>query len=254
MSIPNKNCVDTLLALFKKTTKSRNCVSVKLGKVNNDQIVFIKSNVTSGPKVLLAAGFHGNEPAGCWGLLKFFEEASSDIFNSACISILPIVNPSGLRKNCRYNNFKENPNRGLHPKSNKKPSAEGKILLNNLDVLKSCASDGFLSLHEDVDCNGFYAYVAEKNNKHNSLSPAIANTGTTFFPQHANGTFGIGTVLNGIVIDDNNNDGFENRLFGEGTLCTVCTETPGKANFNQRVTANAALSKTFVQYCSLHHT
>ncbi|MHB2838484.1 M14 family metallopeptidase, partial [Klebsiella pneumoniae] len=34
------------------------------------------------PHILIAAGFHGEEPAGCWGMLDFLREGSPELFDN----------------------------------------------------------------------------------------------------------------------------------------------------------------------------
>ncbi|WP_227653453.1 hypothetical protein [Klebsiella pneumoniae] len=102
------------------------------------------------PHILIAAGFHGEEPAGCWGMLDFLREGSPELFDNVAVSFLPLVNLSGLSAGCRLNSTGQNPNRGFTNGAEVEPSVEGKVLLNYEALLKNAARHGVLCCHEDI--------------------------------------------------------------------------------------------------------
>lgn len=221
-----------------------------LGFVEKEPIYLISPQSTKNkPCVLVAAGFHGEEPAGCWGLLNFLETAEDKLLSECAISFLPLVNPTGARVGKRLNTWGENPNSGFcHTSSGSPaPSREGKILIENIQKLKKAGRDGFLSLHEDIDSNEFYIYTFENSNAPGEFSVAMKNAEETFFKPMPNGILEEGALCDGIIF--NHCDGsFEDLMFHENVPRTVCTETPGKLNFLLRVEANTAIIKSFVNY------
>ena len=66
----------------------------RLGEVRTDTIWLLTLPVfNDGPNLLVAAGFHGEEPAGCWGVLRFLDEAPPDLLRRVNLSFLPLVTP-----------------------------------------------------------------------------------------------------------------------------------------------------------------
>lgn len=214
-----------------------------LGKVEDDSILLLlPERVVKGPKLLVAAGFHGDEPAGCWGILQFLEENYLRFSRNFNISFLPLVNPSGFRHGSRINEWQENPNGNFcHTTSGKpEPSREGRILLDHLDQLKFLATDGFVSLHEDFEQNRFYLYTFEQTENPGKFSQALYAELRRFFEPVPDGIVEGVKVVDGIVF--HNCDGsFEDFLFHEGIPRTACTETPGLLDIKKRIEANSSI-------------
>src|SRR6185503_2993050 len=86
-----------------------------LGAVGGQDIVLLKPRDAdaSKPSILAAGGFHGEEPAGPWGIVEFLETAAEATLKSVNYSFLPLVNPTGFIKAQRLNIYGENPNRGF---------------------------------------------------------------------------------------------------------------------------------------------
>lgn len=247
---PDQNDVDYFFSCILKIATKRRYLVETIGFVGKDPIYLLCPRTTTGKQcVLVAAGFHGEEPAGCWGLLNFFEAADDKLFSECAISFLPLVNPTGIRNGNRYNNWGENTNNGFcHTSSGiPEPSREGEILIENIQKLKTIGRDGFLSLHEDIDCTEFYIYTFEKNDLPGEFSAAMKSAEEVFFKPMPNGVLEGGIIQDGIIF--NHCDGsFEDLMFHEGIPRTACTETPGKLDFSLRVEANAAIIKSFVNY------
>ena len=137
-----------------------------LGEVDGEQIWLVRTRQhTEHPdqKMLVVAGFHGEERAGPFAILKWMKDCDHNTLSKADLSFIPIVNPIGFSKNMRYAIPGEKTNCGFcHPERKEKPSREGQILINNIDLLKPLAEDGFLSLHEDAREKEYYLYTFEK--------------------------------------------------------------------------------------------
>ncbi len=241
--------MDTLLREIIDAGKQRGLISVNLGQIGHDPLLLLRAPVSSDsrPCLLLAGGFHGEEPAGCWGLLDFLKLAPNHLFERAAISILPAVNPSGLRKGQRRNVWGENPNRGFCPASTDQPepSREGAILLDNLPMLLEIGRDGFISLHEDNEMRSFYLFTFEKAESPGAFSLELKATEERYFPRVPDGMVEGSHVKEGIVFRECDGS-FEDRMFHEGVPKTACTETPGLYPMDTRVDANHALAVTFV--------
>ena len=231
---------------------------VVLGDLSGESLYLYTKGFNSHKKnILITAGFHGDEPAGVWGILHFLLNTDKAFINKINISFIPSVNPTGLKRGSRINIWNEDPNRGFcHTDSgNYETSKEGSILINNLQYLLGLSKDGFLSLHEDTGEWRFYAYIFEalkiplkdENNNIATLSQILYNTGLKYFPIYLDSNIIIGKVNNGMV--SNACDGsFEDLLFHSGIWRTVCTETPGQTDIHLRMKANSDIIKTFAKY------
>jgi hypothetical protein len=215
----------------------RNLRVVALGFANDWPIFLIRGQ----EKRLVAAGFHGEEQAGPWGLLRYLERAEN-----IGASFLPMVNPSGFRRSCRLNDDGDSPNTGYIASPGEHLSAEGQVLKSNVGVFKELAEDGFLTLHEQTHSPCFYLYAFERELSAETL--AIRRVGERFFPVIENGPIpspGSGMVHDGVVL--NEHDGtFEDWLFQEGVPRCLTTETPLDSEFSRRVEANEAIIHAFV--------
>ncbi|HHC3520411.1 TPA: hypothetical protein ACN7HZ_005328 [Klebsiella pneumoniae] len=134
------------------------------------------------PHILIAAGFHGEEPAGCWGMLDFLREGSPELFDNVAVSFLPLVNLSGLSAGCRLNSTGQNPNRGFTNGAEVEPSVEGKVLLNYEALLKNAARHGVLCCHEDILRQQAYLYTFEHTARPGHFSVALRDELERFFP------------------------------------------------------------------------
>jgi hypothetical protein len=236
--------VAQLIRELTEWSHKRNLSVTPLGRVGEDAILLLlPRDVFDTPNILIAAGFHGEEPAGCWSILRFLKTAPEELVRRANVSFLPLVNPTGMRVGRRYNDWEENPNRGFCPSSadQLQPSREGQILIESL------ARDGFLSLHEDVDQQGFYLFVYGEGKTPGPLARTLHQTESRFFAPCPDGPIEDDFVCGGIA--EARCDGtFEDYLFHQGVPRTACTETPGALAADRRVAANVALITAFVGY------
>ena len=204
------------------------------------------------PSLLISAGFHGEEPAGIWAILKFLLFVDEEEINHVNLSFLPIVNPTGIRDISRNNYLNENPNSNFCHNTDvtEKPSEEGCILLRHLEKLKILANDGFVSLHEDEDFDKFYLYTFENSDTPGDFSNMLRAAETQFFISVPDGYVENDKVMNGIIYKSCDGS-FEDLMFHQGIPCTACTETPGKLDINLRIEANMHIIKQTIKYMSL---
>jgi murein peptide amidase A len=102
------------------------------------------------PSVALAAGVHGDEPAGVWALLDLAESRSLD--PRFAYRIWPCTNPTGFAAGTRANEDGVDVNRTFG-RGGQSPEARAIVTANrDRKFLLS------LDLHEDVDAAGFYHY------------------------------------------------------------------------------------------------
>ena len=240
--------VDLLLDRVVVVAKQRSLTVTTLGEVGRWPLLFLSSRTVIGPSLLLAAGFHGDEPAGCWGLLDFLEGAPDELFQQNRLSFLPCVNPSGLHAEIRCNDLGEDPNRGFCHASmtGDRLSREGDLLVRYIPRI----FDGIISLHEDEDVTGSYVYASEPGEGLGNFTRALVDAQRRFFASVPDGLLYGSTVRDGAIYWQDRleeHDGsFEDYLFHSGTLYTACTETPGRLDFEQRVRANSEVARAFV--------
>jgi hypothetical protein len=211
------------------------------------------------PNLLIAAGFHGEEIAGPWAILKWIDQAPDEYFEKANLSFLPCVSPVAFNRGARYPR-KEKTNAGfcypaIKDRNGKpeKPSVEGKILLANMDTLGLLAKDGFLSLHEDDSAKEFYIYAYNRGFFDKWFADAMRDEEVLYFSRMKDGTpvnenhDPMAVVEDGIIY--NHHDGsFEDMLVTKGiSVRAIVTETPAQGiALEKRVEAGAALISKFI--------
>lgn len=102
------------------------------------------------PAVAIAAGVHGDEPAGPWSLLELVEANALD--PRLRYHILPCTNPSGFDAKTRENEHGADVNRSF---SSGGGTREARAVLAFLRAERFVLS---IDLHEDCDATGFYCY------------------------------------------------------------------------------------------------
>lgn len=250
-----------LKAAFDRINKIRPYKMESLGQVGGRDI-FMLSPVTaddSKPSILTAGGFHGNEPAGPWGILEFLETADEETLKKVNHSFIPLVNPTGFERAERYNIHGENPNRGFVDEyitseeeddadwTNRGPSAEGKILLLHGDRLAKLAKHGFTSQHEDDGLNEGFIFINETGQQPSKTATAYLDTIVKYFPLIPDGGK---NELEGSPIKDgmwvNGMDSsFETWMIQKGVPVTVTSETPSLEPARARVDCNRDFVQAF---------
>lgn len=233
-----------------------------LGEVGNHQIWMVRYKDTfrhNYPRLLIVAGFHGEEKAGPLAVQRWLETFDPNLYRYVDVTFVPVVNPEGFDQGKRYGNSKEKTNCGFcHPENGDKPSQEGIILLKNYQLLKNCAKDGFLSLHEDLSETHFYVYGFERLEKPGKFTLGLRNELSKYFKEPLDGEL-VGNdatrtraeeevlAKDGIVwrLCDGS---FEDSLFHDGTNRCAVSETPGQeAKLEIRIQAGVAVINKFIE-------
>jgi hypothetical protein len=141
--------------------------------------------------VALAAGVHGDEPAGPWALLALVQNAELDA--RYAYRLWPCTNPSGYARGTRENAEGADVNRSFG-RGGQTPEARA-IVTANRDRKFSLSLD----LHEDCDADGFYCYEYGSGDIGRSVIRAIADAG---YPIQDLATCDLGAPLAEVVLDD----------------------------------------------------
>jgi hypothetical protein len=203
-------------------------------------------NDAAAPRILIGSGFHGEEVAGPWGVLAFLESVEDWLLAGVGLTVLPLVNVSGFREGKRFNDLGENPNRGYLPGS-EAPSREGRILLSHGARLRAAARDGLLACHEDILLSHCYVYGMERRDSPGEFSRGLLRANASFFAVHPDGEVDGCPIRDGIVFNHQDTS-FESWLLLEGARQGACVETPGQQPFLQRIAAQAAMMRFFVEH------
>lgn len=197
-------------------------------------------------QVLVASGFHGEEPAGPWGLLQALEAATTETLDQLHLALLPLVNVSGFSRGTRFNHQGQNPNRGYLPHTDGiQPTEEGAILRSHEARIAEFGRDGALSCHEDQALSHCYVYANEPADGPSNIARALLACNAGFFPAHPDGLVDDCPIKDGIVFNQLDSS-FESWMLATGSQHTYCTETPGQFPFETRVAANAAMISLFL--------
>lgn len=236
---------------FKKAESRRAYDVASLGKVGGFDLYFCKPKKIDPNKknILISGGFHGEEPAGSWGIVHFLETASSEELNAVNLFFLPLVNPTGFDKNRRHNDWGEDPNQGFGD-DGKKPSREGRLLLQHLEELLKAAADGFLTLHEDSDMKQTYLWTYEAANEPGAFTAGLRKVIGQHFPvfsgemPHRGGTVDIKDGVGFNVVDNS----FESLLVRRGVICSATPETPAHPDvmIDKRIRCNKDVISAFI--------
>ena len=228
-----------------------------LGETNHFPLtLLIPKQLINAPNVLIASGFHGNEPAPCWAVLRILEK-NKEFLSKCNVSFLPCVNSWGFKNNRRENSFNEDPNRGFYygspvklPKKETILSAEGKQLLTHIELIKQLSSSAFYTLHEDKTRDKFYMY---SNTNETQLEHFMINAASKYTAVLEKGVVDKGNkkahVVAGLT-SDMSIGSFEDYLVNKGIPHCLCTETPSKENLVWRVYTNMNLIYSFLNYFS----
>jgi len=114
-------------------------------------------------KVMIAAGIHGDEPAGVEAAIRFMEinSGNADLLSRFHFTIFPCNNPSGYELNTRENADGIDLNRQF---AARKPAPEVKIIT---EALQGKCFDLVFEMHEDIDAPGLYLYeIADDPSMH----------------------------------------------------------------------------------------
>lgn len=220
-----------------------------LGTFCDEPLLLLQGGIrdASAPHLLVASGFHGEEPAGPWGVLEFLEAIDPEQASRIRLTVLPLVNATGFRAGTRFNARGENPNRGYRGLPGEKPSGEGLLLLSHGGLLQQASRDGLLTCHEDVLLSHGYLYSSERATTPGVFSRSLLQVNASFFPVHPDGTVDGCVIKDGIVF--NHDDGsFESWLLQQGCARAACVETPGRHPIARRIAAHRAMIAAFIDH------
>ena len=206
------------------------------------------------PKMLVVAGFHGEERAGPYAILNWLEACDPEVSRNYDISFVPIVNPVGFKKGQRYGTSGEKTNCGFcHPERGDIPSPEAQVIIRNIDLLRSMADDGFLSLHEDAKETRYYTYSFEKGrNTPGPFSVVIRDTLGRFFNTRLDGEIvevdasGRGPMCKDGIVYRHCDGSMEDWMLHLGVPRVAVTETPGTYSIERRIKAHVAAIDVFI--------
>jgi murein peptide amidase A len=121
------------------------------------------------PAIALAAGVHGDEPAGPWAALSLVEHRDLDA--RYAYRVWPCTNPSGYTAGSRENAEGVDINRSFG-RGGQTPEARA-IVTANRDRKFALSLD----LHEDCDADGFYCYEYGEGDLGRTVVSAVAQAG-----------------------------------------------------------------------------
>ena len=134
---------------YDKLFAVKNISSEILGKVDDDNIYFVKASAqnNSNPNLLILGGVHGEEPAGAWGLLQFIRKLDAEysyLLHKVNLYFIPVINSFGFKLGYRLNKQGLSVNSGYFDDQADIQTMEGNVLKNNFALL--CQRDGRLCL------------------------------------------------------------------------------------------------------------
>ncbi len=226
-----------------------------LGKIGSyDLLLLTPRKIIDGPNILVAAAFHGDEPASPYGILEYLK--TKEI--KANVSFLPLVNPTGWVKNTRENAQGEDVNRGFCLcKTNcpHTPTSEGRLLLQNKALLIDLSKNGFLTLHEDWELDRFYFYLFE--GKPSDLGQVIHKVLSIYARPKEDGIWEGESIKGGMILGERDYGdkglSFENFLHQTYGIPAICSEVPGRLEFHDRIQIHRDLCGEFARWAQSHH-
>lgn len=123
--------------------------------------------------IAICAGIHGDEPAGCAGLVNLAAALAQEPARAAGYDLFmyPVVNPTGYIRGTRVNDAGRDLNREFWRQS---PEAEVQIMEAELRANRFA---GIITLHADDTCEGIYGYAHGRTLNEALLTPALAAAG-----------------------------------------------------------------------------
>lgn len=197
---------------------------------------------------LLAAGMHGDEPAGHIALLEFLEQDARSLSGRIDLTVLPCISPWGYIHDRREDRQGIDLNRSFE-----RDDVESVRLYRQL--LDGETFDLFLEFHEDWEFEGYYLFEVRQDGAPR-LGPALIDAVRPHGPIHAHREVD-GYPANGGIIDATasllaaHEIGLRPLplwLFGTGRCRTsITSETPSKAwTPDQRIGAHLSVARACV--------
>jgi hypothetical protein len=195
--------------------------------------------------ICLAAGIHGNEPAGAEALVRFLEAVGDGRFASQVdlkpytFLVLPCNNPSGYERGTRENGDGIDLNREF---GNENPPAEAARVV---EALRGRRFDLFVDFHEDTDGEGMYLYEIFRDGAWGQpIGPRLIDVLSKHWPIDPRDEVDGFPNRHGIIspefpLDRNRREGgglpLPVYLYFEGVPHCITLETPTRLPFEDRV-------------------
>lgn len=204
------------------------------------------SEIPSARRLYISAGVHGNEPAGPMAILEML--TNKRIPDDLNVSLIPVINPTGLENSTRENAQGIDINRDFGPTPQ---SEEAKALKQWLAVK---TFDLALCLHEDFESSGSYLYEI-KPDESESVASQILDAMEPFTGIDPSPEIDGMPVENGLMKPPvsrfrESRDGLPEALlitFDAHAPWCFTIETPSSQNIVQRIGAQIAAVRTAVK-------
>lgn len=240
-----------LSAAFNILNAKRPYKQTVLGQTHGMDLLLFQpaDEIPDAAHILIAAGFHGNEPAGPLAVIEYWNAVSVINLGRINISFLPLVNPSGYDQNTRRNASDLDPNRGFPhdrlPPPETPPTVEGGILIAHGAEIARLGKDGIVSLHENDDyVDQSYLFSTELDaTEPGKFSLCLRDAQMTHYPNMFNGVADIDypkiVMIKGLAFNAEPFNCFEDHmLYKYGVLRVATTETAGTDRLERRVVCN----------------
>jgi len=212
--------------------------------------------------MLIVSGFHGEEIAGPLAILKFLNKLNKKRLENINLSIIPMLNPWGLKHHIRNNKDGLKTNLLFDTeKSIYTPSDIGQLLKRNRSLIKELGKTVIVDLHENVESDSFYLYIYNRLNEgyeiteNKDLLEIVLQSGKRHFPVRPDGTYqdsfakrDIYEIKNGVVNNfyDGSFDDYASRILK--CPLVIVNETPGKDELPKRLEAQSDMIRSIFYY------
>ncbi|MCF1428325.1 MAG: succinylglutamate desuccinylase/aspartoacylase family protein [Shewanella sp.] len=247
----DSNDLEHYQALLSDEISRLNMTATVLGKTGRFPLSLYKSPALDVqlPSILVCAGFHGDEAAGPWGVLKWLMAQDTDQFAGINLSVLPLVCPSGFRKGQQFNRQGQDAFIGYAWQVGQKPldtelSEEGRILTKHNGLLRALGQDGVLCCSEDISSDTAYLSSYEPSRTPGPFTLQLQAKLGQHFIAH---TLAKGQDCSAAGSQFNCFDtGFTAVMVRSGARLGATLFTPGQSAFDARIQATVSLVDTFV--------
>jgi len=192
----------------------------------------------------IVAGIHGEEIAGPFSILRALQNPEKYFAKKIRYQIYPILNPTGFDLKQRHDDDGKQLNAITKQILKSKNFKEVKLFF---DDIKNINFDVFLSLHEEIINEEFYAFVYEKTPV--AIYEKIMRANKKYAKIFKNKTIEkFKTDKNGLVMNIHDQT-FEDYFFShKQTPISLCTETPGQLPLATRIKINLQNIKILSDY------
>lgn len=209
---------------------------------------FFSPTLGSSGGLYISAGIHGDEPAGCHGLLQWARLYAEKLAQLPVL-IFPCLNPWGLVHNLRTNASGLDLNRAW--------ASEEEPLIQFLHLeLTGMEFSLSLHLHEDFDAHGIYLYEPKLHRTRKSLANQVLEAAEEVIPRDPRVRIDRRKATHGIIRPALHRlppDGLPEALYlsklGSGRGVNLTLETPSEWGFEHRIDAHVRMVNRAVQLC-----